>query len=246
MYTVAICDDEEYTCMEIEKFILEYAKNANIKVHIDIFGTGEEFKEKILDKAYYDIAFLDIELLTVSGIDIANYIRNDLENEALQIIYISSKQQYAMDLFKTRPMDFLVKPLSKEAVSNDFEQAVKLIERENQSFEFNIGHNSYKRYYKEIMYFQSYSRKIVLVTDSGMIEFYGKLDQVMSKLAGTDFIRIHKSYLVNCYFIVEYSYDWVKMKDGAVFTISKVNRTRIRDMLLNKRRNKYNELGICD
>lgn len=131
MYYVAICDDEEYTCSEIETCVMEYSKKNNIAVHIDVFYRGEEFQEVLKKKAYYDIVFLDIELNTTTGIDIAHSIRDEMDNEAMQIIYISSKQQYAMDLFKTRPMDFLIKPLSEEAIIEDFMQATKIISREN-------------------------------------------------------------------------------------------------------------------
>ena len=62
----------------------------------------------------YDILFLDIELFRMTGIEAGDFIRNRLEDRSMQIIYISGKSSYARELFKTQPMDFLVKPITKQ------------------------------------------------------------------------------------------------------------------------------------
>ena len=46
----------------------------------------------------YDLIFLDIELPRMNGVAVGKYIRESLNNETVQIAYISSKQQYAMDI----------------------------------------------------------------------------------------------------------------------------------------------------
>ena len=246
MYYIAICDDEECTCTVIEACVMKYSQKNNIAVHIDVFYSGEEFQKALIKQSYYDIVFLDIELNTTTGIDIANSIRNEMDNEAMQIIYISSKQQYAMALFKTRPMDFLIKPLSTEAIIEDFIQAIKIVSRENQFFEFHVGHNMLKKAYKDILYFQSNNRKITLVSSDETKEFYGKMNVVQSQLRSSDFLRVHKSYLVNAIHVIEYSYEWLKTKDEAIIPISKSYRTEIRQKLLSKRGQKHHEYRICN
>lgn len=247
MYYIAICDDEEYTCSEIEMCILEYTRKCNLEIDIDVYYSGEEFQRALQGKAvHYDILFLDIELITMTGMDIARMIRDEMDNEAMQIIYISSKQQYAMELFKTRPMDFLLKPLDKEAVVNDFIQAVRLIDREQQVFEFHVGHRVLKKYYKDILFFQSNNKIIEIFLENEMMQFYGKMDDVAAQLKSADFLRIHKSYLVNAIHIMEYTYEWIKMKNGMILPISKANRVNIRQELLARRCKKHNEYRVCD
>ena len=46
----------------------------------------------------------------MSGIELAERIRNELHNDYMQIVYVSSKQSYAMELFESHPLHFLVKP----------------------------------------------------------------------------------------------------------------------------------------
>ena len=69
-----------------------------------------------IQRQIFDLIFLDIELKKKSGLDVSNYIRNELGNESVQIAYISAKTGYAMDLFEFRPINFLVKPLEYSKV----------------------------------------------------------------------------------------------------------------------------------
>ena len=57
---------------------------------------------------------LDIELARLSGIDVGKFLREENRNFHTQIIYVSSKETYAMKLFSVQPLDFLVKPVKKE------------------------------------------------------------------------------------------------------------------------------------
>ena len=59
---------------------------------------------------------LDIELISTNGIKVGKFIRDELENLEIAIVYISSKSSYAMNLFRVQPIDFLVKPIEKERI----------------------------------------------------------------------------------------------------------------------------------
>lgn len=237
MYYIAICDNDESVCAEIKAILLEHAAKLNLQVEVDIFYSGVEMNQVILSDNHYNIIFLEVNLEVVSGIEIANNIRDTMGNEAMKIIYMSAETDRAMELFRARPVDFLVKPLKKERITYNLEEAIRLLQTGRPCFEFYVGHNFYRRPYADIMYFQSNERKITLVTVSEKIPFYGKLDEIVKQLPETHFVRIHQSFVLNYDFIIEYSYDWVKMQDGSVFTISRGKRTFMQDLLFTKCKN---------
>ena len=70
--------------------------------------------------------FLDIELPKMNGVAVGQYIRETLKNETIQIAYISSKQEYAMELFEMRPINFLVKPLYEKKIENVIDKFLQL------------------------------------------------------------------------------------------------------------------------
>lgn len=109
MYRIGICDDETDICAKIEEIVLLYARKRDVNLDTEVWYSGEGVCEYLKRGNSIDILFLDIELLHMTGIEVANFIRNRLENRKMQIVYISEKQSYALALFKTQPLDFLVK-----------------------------------------------------------------------------------------------------------------------------------------
>lgn len=246
MYFVAICDDEIFTCATVERALLLYAKNEKIQIEVGVFTNGEDFLKTVKLGEHWDILFLDIELVSLNGIDVAQYIRDEMNNEAMQIIYISSKQQYAMQLFKTRPFDFMIKPFTDDEIIKTFLRAKKLIDRGKELFEFSINQNYYKIPLNSIQYFKSSGRKVYIYLEDDIIEFYGRIDDIAKEMQNGDFWRIHKSYYINYNFVIEYTYEWVKMKNGDILSISQANRSGIRSNLLRRQGDKKHEYRKCD
>lgn len=82
------------------------------------------------------------------------------------------------------------------------------------------------------MYFQSVGRKINIIMKKGVKPFYGKLNEIEERIPEDIFLRIHKSYLVNRKYVKEFTYEWVKMLNGDVLNISKINRADVRRKIL--------------
>lgn len=139
LYCVGICDDAENICSHIETIILEYARANNIKLETEIWYSGESLCNYLENSRQPDILFLDIELFSMNGIDAAEFIRNKLDNRQMQIIYISGKDTYAKQLFKTQPMDFLVKPISDKDIKTSLDTAIKLLNKTNGKFHFSMA-----------------------------------------------------------------------------------------------------------
>lgn len=231
MYEIGICDDGENICSQLEEYILEIAKEKSIQIDIKIWYSGEELRDYLAEGGYLDILFLDIELCKMTGIDVGDYIRNDLDNRFMQLIYISGKSSYAQQLFKTQPMDFLIKPITKCQISESIETALKIIKKKQERFEFQQGRDHYFISQGNILYFESQRRKIIIFTTDGSFQFYGKLKDIHKTLS-EDFIAIHQSYIINKNHVLRYTYEQVEMKNGDNLTISQNMRHKVRDLLL--------------
>lgn len=111
MIKVAICDDDIQFIYKLEQSIFRFAEMKRIKVDVDGYTSGAEFIQKLQQSERYDLLFLDIELGDSSGIIVGNWIRSQIQYESMQIVFVSAKEMYAMQLFDLRPMNFLVKPI---------------------------------------------------------------------------------------------------------------------------------------
>lgn len=233
MYSVGICDDGENICTSIEDMLMQCAKELNIQLDISVWYTGEGLRDYLEKGNPLDILFLDIELFQMTGIEVGDYIRNQLDDMGMQIIYISGKASYAQQLFKTQPLDFLVKPISQSQVRDVLEMALRVMKRKKERFEFQQGKDYYYVPMGDIVYFGSQGRKVKIVTLKETFEFYGRLREVAQRLP-EDFIAIHKSYIVNKEYIFRYTYEMVELVNGTILTISLANRKQIRERILRE------------
>lgn len=231
MYDIGICDDGVNTCADIENLLLNCAKEKEIHINIQVWYTGEELQNYLVNGGHLDILYLDIELFKMTGIEIGSYIRNKLDNMGLQIIYISGKTSYALQLFKTQPLDFLVKPIRQEQINDTIETAVKIISRKRERFEFQQGKDYYYIPQGEIIYFESKGRKVYIVTLNKIYEFYGRLKEIIKDLS-EDFIDIHQSYVINKEHVKLYTYEMVELDDGTILSISQKKRKQVRKKVL--------------
>lgn len=233
MYTIGICDDGENVCIAIEKMLLQYAKERNIRVDTNVWYSGEGLRDYLEAGNHLDILFLDIELFKMTGIEVGNYIRKQLDDMGMQIVYISGKSSYAQQLFKTQPLDFLVKPILQAQINETMETAVRIIKKKEERFEFQQGKEHYYVPMGDIVYFGSEGRKIKVVTMKSTFEFYGRLKEIAKRLP-EEFIVIHQSYIVNREYVFRYTYEMVELVDGTILTISLANRKLVRDRILKE------------
>lgn len=232
MYRIGICDDEKNTCGQIEEMVECYLKQEGYDGEVEVFYSGKELETYYFEKNQFDLLFLDIEMPGKNGVEVGQYVRQCLEDEITDIVYISSKTHYAMRLFQCRPLDFLVKPITYEAIRRVMDIMIKRSGMRMELFEYSCDRMVRKVLVRDIMYFYSDNKSIHMVLNTGEERrFGGKLNQVAEKLSSSVFLRIHKSYLVNHNYVSEYFPDKVRMTNGAELNISKANRKEVQDRL---------------
>lgn len=230
MFRIAICDDNGAACSEIENMIESFFKTETIPYELDSFQSGEELLKELDHHVKYDLIYLDIELVRCNGIMIGRYIRENLMDDYTQIAFISAKESYALELFQIRPIHFLVKPFTSEQVISVLEKAMELQGRQIKVFCYKIGKAENRIPYKEILYLSSEAKKIIVHTKNGQDYFYGKLSE--QNLPETDFVQIHKSFIVNKQHVTRFRFDSVLLTNQEELPISRNYRKAVRENLM--------------
>ena len=231
---IAICDDEVGTCSDIENMILDYAHSHAMQIETEVFYSGESLYRSIEKQCIYDLIFLDIQLMALNGVQVGRLIREQLKNEKVSIVYISSNETYAMSLFQVRPLDFLIKPITIEQITAALDNFIRLREINKQEFYYKIGKSVHRLYLDEIHFFACNGKKIEVYSDSGKDEFYGGMREIWKQVEGKGFLIIHKSYIINTAFVSIYHYDSVQMTGGTVLPISQRYRKVMKEKLTEK------------
>lgn len=232
MYRIGICDDEMEFCTEIEKFVRKYAEKEKITVETEVFTSGEELFKVMNVEQKFDLLFLDIELGGINGVEVGCRLREKVENEIMQIVYVSSKESYAMQLFQIRPFEFLTKPVTEERISKVMSEYKRLFIDRNIFFTYKLGKRTYRISENEILYFQCEGKKIQIITSKDKREYYGKMADVEKQISMNKFCTIHKSYIVNINYVSEFCPNEVVMCNGVRIPISQSMRKKVREKIL--------------
>lgn len=227
MLRMAICDDEDYICSSLERYILACCASMQIDCEVDIYTTGEGFMKKLQSDNSYHLIFLDIELKACNGIEVSDYIRNKLHNESVQIAYVSGKDGYDRQLFAFRPFHFIDKPFNQDKITYVIKKYLRIYGDKSKIFYYKVGHDKYWLKMEDIIYFKSNDRKVIIKTLDSWDEFYGSIERVAEQVRGQGFLAPHKSYLVNYRYITSFQSDTIVLVNGMEIPISKSKRKDI-------------------
>lgn len=227
MIRIAIVDDENIICSNIERNIYEYCDAMQLKADIDIFNSGETILAHLHNNIQYHMIFLDIELVQCNGIDVAHEIRDIILDETTQIIFVSGKDGYDRQLFAFRPFAFIAKPFSSQQISFIIEKYLRIYGKQNELFHYKYGHDTFWVKRSDILYFKSDDRKVIIHKQDEQESFYATLEKIHSELKGQGFFSPHKSYLVNYRFIKAFHIDCIIMTNGDEIPVAKGKREEI-------------------
>lgn len=234
MIYIAICDDDNTICSQIENVLLDYTDRNYIKVKISIFNSGESLINFFNHGKVFDLIFLDIELENMNGVEVGRQIRKVLKIYSTEIVYISGKDGYDRQLFDVQPLHFIPKPINPSIIIKDFKLALERMQKLGGFFKYQKGYDTYKVPINKIIYFESLNREIKIVFINGEDFFYGKLEDIVLSISKFQFLQIHRSYLINYNHVAILRYSEVVMSDGSTLPISRSKRQEFRSLQISE------------
>lgn len=169
------------------------------------------------DSGGADVLLTEVELRGHSAISIlAQYLT---ESSPLQVIYMTSKIEYCTEVYDTRHCGFLLKPVGKDQLLKNVDRALRTLESQKaHGILAQKGGRLHILAPQSILYLESRSRILRIVTDSEILETYDKIERFAFQL-DKRFLQCHKSYMVNMDRVKEYHGSSFLMCDGAVLPI---------------------------
>lgn len=205
--------DVKLTCMVVDDSNLQRLSITKlVKDHDSLelvaeYNNGLKTKEA-LKKLPVDLLFLDIEMPILSGFDLLDNIENKPE-----IIFITGKTQYAFQAFDYKALDYLQKPVDKKRFDVAVQKAIDIHKLKNDK-DYNPDDNyimiksnlkKHKLFLDTVKYIQACGDYIKVFTDSDRYTVLSTMKAFEDKLPTEQFLRIHKSYIVNLYRVENYT-----------------------------------------
>lgn len=176
-----------------------------------------------------DLIFLDIEMPIFNGFDLIDGLHNKP-----QIIFITAKSDYAVKAFDYEAVDFLHKPISKERFLQSVEKATRHHKQKGEVSEdlgtFIIIKTNFKKvkvFTNTIKWVEAFGDYIKVVTEEEIFTILSTMKSFEKELPD-EFMRVHKSYIVNLKRIVSFSNQTIDLDEKTI----PVSRNKKADILL--------------
>lgn len=231
MYRIAICDDEKVFGDDMKRMLRNFSLDRDIALDVSVFCSGIKLLEEMKAGKKFDILFLDILMEDMSGVEVGKVIREELHDYNTAIIYISSTQEYALELFQNQPMDFIDKPVSDERLSGLILKYIDIQKRQRKVFSYHKGNQIQVIALNDIMYFESSGRKVRIVMPHGTDMCYCTMKKLVELYEFADFIQCHNAYFVNINYVKEVTAHNMILINDVEVPISTAKRKHVFDKL---------------
>jgi two-component system, LytTR family, response regulator len=248
MIRCVIIEDEQKSRETLKGLLKRFCPEVMVSAEADGFRSG---KAAILEHKP-DMVFLDIEMPDGSGFKLIESI----EDPDFEIIFTTAFEQFAIKAIRYAALDYLLKPIAPdeliEAVNKVKERKAKKHNLKNiQVLLSNIKPGAMEP--KKIILSTSDKIHVVEIdrivrceSDNYYTHFYFEnnthllisktLKDVEGLLEGNNFIRPHKSHLINVRFIQNFSRDeggMITLHNGQKIPVSRRKREKILEIINN-------------
>ena len=245
MIRCVIVEDEEMARKVLKSLLTQYCKDVMVCAEADDVESGKAMIEAFRP----DLVFLDIEMPGGSGFKLLS----SLDNIDFEVVFITAYEQFAIKAIRHAALDYLLKPVDpkelvaavekvkeakyKKTLKRQYDSLLKNIDPEQLVVRKisistsdkihlievdNIIRCESDNYYT-ILYFKDGSNLLVSKT----------LKEMEQRLEEYDFLRTHKSHLVNLRCIMNFIKDemMVVMTDGSKVPVSKRKKENILEVI---------------
>lgn len=213
MFKIALLDDDKNSLSELTKYLNEYFFTHELEYKIYTFTNGFDFLDSL--KENFTIAFLDIDMPAINGLEVARKLRNIDKN--IFIIFVTNMASCAINGYEVEAIDFLVKPIKKEQISFALNKVVDKLDKASYK-KINIktksGYIAIKDY--DIDYIEVSLHSLIFHTRNGEFETYGSLKDLENLLNDEKFVRCNSCYLVNLDSVLKIEGDECVLKNGSL------------------------------
>jgi two-component system, LytTR family, response regulator len=205
-----------------------------------------------------DLVFLDVQMPELNGFEVLNEIETD---KPPMVIFATAYETYALQAFQANAIDYLLKPFDRSRFREAIQKAIRYISGNNAQWLNQIkellktydklksaeGHfkqrilvKEKKKYFlvdlDEVYFFEASGDYVVLHREKTTHLINDSMGSLESKLDPEQFVRIHRSTIINLryidslqpYFNGEYH---ITVKNGAKLKLSRNYRDRIKTIL---------------
>ena len=228
MIRVAIVEDDAEVQGVLQEYVRRYTRQYGTEFEVTLFADGVD----ILDdyRAVYDIIFLDVLMPAQNGISTAMEIRQ--YDTSVKIIYLTSSAEYAVDSYSVGAYFYQLKPIWQESFYRLMDSVLSECHKDKENSLILRSRTGITRLdLDRLQYCEVMGRTLLFHRKDGeVLDSIGRLDDLCEQLKDYEqFVRCHRSYLINMDYVQNISSKAITMTDGIQIPIPHGKYSELKD-----------------
>ena len=224
---VTILEDEATHAAQLKQLLEKWGKQNNISTSIRHYFNDKDFSEKEYDED--ELFFIDIELGSANGMDIAKQLRKD--GFCGNIIFLTAFSEYVFDGYHVQAFDYLLKPISQ----GKLEQCMKPILRNMQGsyHVYKTKTETVKIPYNKILAFTSFRHYVDIITQPNDNQAFFRQKITLQNLQNQlpkEFVRCHRTVIVNMNKVMRLTNKDITLSDNSIYPVSESYLEHVREV----------------
>lgn len=216
---IAICDDFAVYREQFLYIVNEYFIDKNQNVTVTTYNDGKSLLNDIEKNGGFDIYILDVLMPELTGIELGNSLRQLGHNG--QIIYLTSSEEYAIDAFRTKAFNYILKPIDKYELFSTLDEVISIMSAQDVTSIIVKTKNSEVRLPNKSIMYANMNKRIVIyhLTDGQTVESLTIrttfAEAVKELLQDNRFVLCGASTIINLSYITIIDKDSIQFQDSS-------------------------------
>ena len=196
---IAIVEDSASDRALLVENLRRYERERGLRFELVEFADGEDLVTGYA--ADYDMILMDIEMAFMDGMRAAAEVRALDEN--VTIIFITNMPQYAIEGYRVRAEDYILKPISWFSFSESLTRALRMMKTGTEADYVAIAMKGgrMKLELDKLCYLEVQDHQLIYNTRDGRFVAKGAMRDVETLLTAPRFFRCNRCYIVNLQYV---------------------------------------------
>lgn len=215
---IAVCDDLQEELDALEKLLQTWQRDRRVNVRYRTFHSAAELLDHA-EKTPFTLYLLDVIMPGTDGLAAAREIRSF--DDTAEIVFLTVSPGFAYESYSVRAMDYLLKPIRADKLFPILDRLLLREQRPKEGLTLKCGATLIRIPYAQISHVEVSGKHLYFnLTDGTVREVVGSLTEYDTLLRiRPEFMRVHRSYIVNLQRIRSYVKGRVFVSDSEYIPI---------------------------